>query len=52
MTRESNYIADAVIWPKFGNSSISMRNASFNFIMLSPEKSIFLMGGLSSIIWD
>ena len=24
-TRESNYIVDMVIWPKFGNSSTSMR---------------------------
>ena len=25
-SRDSNYIVDAAIWPKFGNSSISMRN--------------------------
>ena len=24
-SRDSNYIADMVMWPKFGNSSISMR---------------------------
>ena len=24
-SRDSNYIVDAVMWPKFGNSSISMR---------------------------
>ena len=26
LSRDSNYIVDAAIWPKFGNSSISMRN--------------------------
>ena len=25
LSRDSNYIVDVVIWPKFGNSSISMR---------------------------
>ena len=25
LLRDSNYIVDAVIWPKFGNSNISMR---------------------------
>ena len=24
--RDSNYIVDAFVWPKFGNSSISMRD--------------------------
>ena len=26
-SRDSNYIVDMFIWPKFGNSSISMREA-------------------------
>ena len=25
LARDSNFIVDVVIWPKFGNSSISMR---------------------------
>ena len=25
LSRDLNYIADVVMWPKFGNSSISMR---------------------------
>ena len=25
LSRESNYIVDVVMWPKFGNASISMR---------------------------
>ena len=35
---DSNYIADVVIWPKFGNSSIYMRDVNLNFIRISPEK--------------
>ena len=26
LSRDSNYIVDVFIWPKFGNCSISMRN--------------------------
>ena len=45
---DSNYIVDVVMWLKFGNSSISMRNL-FCFLYFH-----FLTGGLgsSSIIWD
>ena len=25
LSRDSNYVVDVVMWPKFGNSSISMR---------------------------
>ena len=25
LSRNSNYLADVVMWPKFGNSSVSMR---------------------------
>ena len=25
LSRDSNYIVDMVIWPKFGNSNVSMR---------------------------
>ena len=28
LSRDSNYIVDAVKWPKFGNSSISMREVA------------------------
>ena len=28
LSRDSNYIVDAVMWPKFGNSSISMREVA------------------------
>ena len=49
MTRESNYTADGAIRPTFGNSSFSMRNAWFNFITISPKKSIFLRGDLVQI---
>ena len=42
-------------WPKFGNSSIPMREViiNFNFIKIWPEKPIFLRDGVgsSSVIW-
>ena len=28
LSRDSNYIVDALMWPKFGSSSISMREVS------------------------
>ena len=33
LSRESNYIADVVMWPKFGNSSISMREVTITSIL-------------------
>ena len=30
LSRDSNYIVDVVMWPKFGNSSISMREVIIN----------------------
>ena len=32
LSRDSNYIVDVVIWPKFGNSSISMREVIISSI--------------------
>ena len=45
LSRDSNYIGDVVMWPKFSNYSISMD---------LTRKHAFLRGGLgwSSIIWD
>ena len=35
LLRDSNYIVDAVMWPKIVNSSISMReNHNFNFLTI------------------
>ena len=50
LSSDLNYIIDVVMWPKFGNCSISMRKV----IRIWPEKSLFLRAGLgsSSIIWD
>ena len=50
LLRESNYILDVITWPKFGNSSISMREVIITSIW--REKLIFLRGvlGSSSII--
>ena len=32
-SRDSNYIADVVMWPKIGNSGISMRQVIISFIL-------------------
>ena len=34
LLRESNYIVDAVMWPKFGNSSFSMREVILTLILI------------------
>ena len=33
LSRDSNYIIDVVMWPKFGNSSISMREVITTLIL-------------------
>ena len=33
LSRDSNYIIDVVMWPKFGNCSISMRNVIITSIL-------------------
>ena len=33
LSRDSNYIVDVVIWPKFGSSSISMREVIITSIL-------------------
>ena len=55
LSHDSNYNEDVVMWPKFGNSSIFMRE----IIIISTlkgfdQKSQFFRGaiGSSSIIWD
>ena len=54
LSRDSNYIVDEFMWPKFGNCSISRSYDNLNFIRIWPQKLLFLRGGLgsSSIIWD
>ena len=55
-SRDSNYIIDVVMWPKFGNSSISMKAAIITSILLGFDQKnpLFLRGGLGSgsVIWD
>ena len=42
LSRDSNYIVDAFMWPKFGNCSISERSYhNINFIRIWPEKTLF-----------
>ena len=55
LSHDSNYIVDLVLWPKFGNSNISIRAAIITSVLLRfDQKNIFLRVGLgsSSIIWD
>ena len=54
LSHDSNYIMDLVMWPKFGNSSICKSYHNLSFIMIWPEKLLFLRGGLDSslIVWD
>ena len=46
LSRDSNHIVNVVTWPKFGNSSITMKeviitSSYHNFISIWPEKAIF-----------
>ena len=56
LLRNSNHIVDAVMWPKFDNSSISMREVIITTILqgFDQKKPILWRGDLdsSSIIWD
>ena len=56
LSHDSNHIMDVVVWPKFGNSSICIREVTItSIIRIWPEKPFFfLRGGLGSslIIWD
>ena len=51
LSRDSNYIIDMVIWPKFGNSSIYMIEATItSFYMDLTRKTTFFKGKSSSWI--
>ena len=55
LSRDSNYIVDMVMSPKFVNSTISIREVFITSILQGlDQKTTSLMGGLgsSSIIWD
>ena len=52
---DSNDIVDVATWPKFGTSSISIREVTVTSILIGfDQKNIFLRGGLcsNSIILD
>ena len=54
LSRDSNYVVVVVMWPKFGNSNISMREVITSILKGFDQKNrFFLRGGLgsSSIIW-
>ena len=45
LSRDSNYIVDVVMWPKFGNSSTSMREVIITSILQRfDQKSHFFWG--------
>ena len=45
LSRDSNYIIDVVMWPKFGNSSISMREVIITSILQGfDQKKRFFVG--------
>ena len=55
LSRDSNYIVDMVMWPKFGNYHFYERSYhNLKFMRIWPEKQLFLRGGLgsSSVILD
>ena len=51
LSRNSNYILDVVMWPKFGRNSISIREVILTsiFIRIWPEKPLFMRGGLVEV---
>ena len=45
LSRDSNYIVDVVMWPKFGNTSISMREVIITSILSGfDQKNCFIDG--------
>ena len=55
ISRDSSYVVDVVMWLKFGNSIISLREVIIISILYRlARKTAFLRDGLgpSSIIWD
>ena len=55
LSHDSNYIVDVVMWPKFGESSISMGEVFITSTLKGLEwKNQFFWDALgsSSIIWD
>ena len=44
LSRDSNYIVDVVMWPKFGNSNISMREVIIGFYKNLTRKTNFFEG--------
>ena len=55
LSRDSSYIVDEVMWPKFGNCGISMKEVIITWILKGfDQKNCFFWGVVlvqSSIIW-
>ena len=54
LSRDSNYIVDMFMWPKFGNCSISMREviSQLQFYKNLTRKATLFEWWSCSIIWD
>ena len=56
LSRNSSYLVDVVMWPKFVNCNISVREVNIISILyrFNQKKTLFLKGGLGSglIIWE
>ena len=46
LSRKSNYIVDVVIWPKFGNSTISIREVIIIWILWGLDQKNYFFEGL------
>ena len=46
LLRDSNYIVDMVMWPKFGNSNTSMREVIITSILSEFDPRIYFFGGM------
>ena len=49
LSRDSNYIVDVVMWPKFGNSSISMREVIITSILSGFDQKNCFIGGVALV---
>ena len=49
LSRDSNYIVDVVMWPKFGNTSISMREVIITSILSGFDQKNCFIGGVALV---
>ena len=49
LSRDSNYIIDVVMWPKFGNSSVSMGEVIKTSILWRFDQKKHVFGGVALV---